>query len=175
MFSCPVPYHIRLSRLEDLGVLPQIEHAANALFAAYGLAEQLSDIPTSFELLREGVETARLWVAADVRDCPVGFALVTTVGDNAHLDELDVDPAHGRRGLGTALVETVCDWAQTTGCRAITLTTLRHIPWNAAWYERLGFRVLEQKDLSAALQDLLHEEIRRGLPAEQRVAMRREL
>ena len=97
------------------------------------------------------------------------------IGDNAHLDELDVHPAHGQRGLGTALVEAVCDWAKASGYRAITLTTLRHIPWNARWYERLGFRVLEEHELSAALRELLREEIQRGLPAEQRVAMRREL
>jgi hypothetical protein len=59
--------------------------------------------------------------------------------------------------------------------RAITLTTLRHIPWNAPWYQRLCFRVLEENELSEALRDLLQEEIRRGLPADQRVAMQREL
>jgi GNAT superfamily N-acetyltransferase len=114
-------------------------------------------------------------VAADEDDRPVGFALARIIGDNAHLDELDVDPAHGQQGLGTALVETVCDWAEASGYCAITLTTLRHIPWNAPWYQRLGFRVLEEYEWSAALRDLLHEEIHRGLPANQRVAMRREL
>ena len=29
----------------------------------------------------------------------------------AHLEELDVQPAHGRQGLGTARVHAVCDWA----------------------------------------------------------------
>jgi ribosomal protein S18 acetylase RimI-like enzyme len=112
-------------------------------------------------------------VAADVNDRPVGFALADEIGGNAHLDELDVCPAHGQRGLGTALVEVVCHWAKASGYRAITLTTLRHIPWNAPWYQRLGFRVLEEHELSAALHQLLQEEIQRGLPADQRVAMRR--
>ena len=66
-------------------------------------------------------------------------------------------------------------WARASGHHAITLTALRHIPWNAPWYQRLGFRVLEETELSQALHDLLREEIRRGLPADQRVAMRREL
>jgi GNAT superfamily N-acetyltransferase len=168
-------YHIRLARLDDLSALPDIERAANALFADFGLAEQLANILTPIESLRAGVSTDRLWVAADEIDRPVGFALASVVGDNAHLDELDVHPAHGRRGLGAALVEAVCDWARASGYRAITMTTLRHIPWNAPWYQRLGFRVLEDNELSPALRDLLHEEIQRGLPADQRVAMRREL
>ena len=168
-------YHVRLARSDDLGALPGIERAANALFAAYGLAEQFSNLLTPIESLREGVRTDRLWVAADEVDRPVGFALAGSVGDNAHLDELDVHPAHGRRGLGAALVEAVCGWARASGYRAITLTTLRCIPWNAPWYQRLGFRVLEENELSQALRDVLQEEIRRGLPADQRVAMRREL
>jgi GNAT superfamily N-acetyltransferase len=167
--------HIRPARSDDLSALPGIERAANTLFAAYGLAEQFSNLLTPIESLREGVKTDRLWVAADEADRPVGFALAGSVGDNAHLDELDVHPAHGRRGLGAALVEAVCDWAKASGYRAITLTTLRHIPWNAPWYQRLGFRVLEENELSQALQDLLQEEIQRGLPADQRVAMRRAL
>ena len=117
-------HHIRLARTEDLSALPEIERQANTLFAAYGLAEQLSDVPTPIESLREGAQADRLWVAADE--------------DDYH---------------------------------TITLTTLRHIPWNAPWYQRLGFRVLETGELSEALRDLLQQEIQRGLPADQRVAM----
>jgi GNAT superfamily N-acetyltransferase len=168
-------YRIRLARDEDLSALPAIEREASILFAAYGLAVQLSEILTPIESLREGMQADRLWVAVDEHDHPVGFALAAIVGDNAHLDELDVHPAHGRRGLGTALVEAVCDWAKASGHCAITLTTLRHIPWNAPWYQRLGFRVLEDNELSEALRDLLQEEIQRGLPADQRVAMQRVL
>ncbi len=168
-------YRVRAARAEDLDALPDIEREAAVRFAPYGLADRLSNILTPIELLREGLQAERLWVAADETDCPVGFALASIVGDNAHLDELDVHPAHGNRGLGTALVDAVCDWAKASGYRAITLTTLRHIPWNAPWYQRLGFRVLEDHELSATLRDLLHEEIQRGLPADRRVAMCRKL
>ncbi len=168
-------YHIHLARQEDLSALPGIEREAAIRFAPYDLALPLSTILTPIESLREGLRADRLWVAADENDSPVGFALAGVVGENAHLDELDVHPAHGQRGLGTALVETVCNWAKASGYHAITLTTLRHIPWNAPWYQRLGFRVLEEHEMSEALCDLLHEEIQRGLPADQRVALRRAL
>ena len=164
-------YHIRRAQPEDLNALRLIERAADLLFAPYGLAGQLSNNITPLETLREGLRAGRLWVAVDDADQPVGFALASVVGDNAHLDELDVDPAHGRQGVGTALVETVCDWAKGSGYRAITLTTLRHIPWNVPWYQRLGFRVLEENEFSTALRDLLQDEVQRGLPADKRVAM----
>ena len=168
-------YHIRAARADDLAALPGIEREAAARFAPYGLMEPLSTILTPIELLSEGMKAERLWVAVNETDRPVGFALASVVGDNAHLDELDVHPAHGGRGLGTALVKAVCAWAKASGYSALTLTTLRHIPWNAPWYQRLGFRILAEAELTAELRDLMCEEIRRGLPAEQRVALRREL
>jgi GNAT superfamily N-acetyltransferase len=166
---------IRPARSDDLAWLTDIERQANTLFESFTLDVVLSEVLTPIEVLREGLKANRLWVAADKADRPVGFALAGVVGDNAHLDELDVHPAHGQRGIGTALVEAVCAWAKAAGYHAITLTTLRQIPWNAPWYQRLGFRVLEENELSAALRDLLREEIQRGLPVDQRVAMRREL
>jgi GNAT superfamily N-acetyltransferase len=168
-------YHIRLARTEDLSALPDIEQQANTLFERYALDVSLSEVLTPIEVLRAGLATDRLWVAIDEADRPIGFSLASVVGDNAHIDELDGHPAYGQHGIGKALVETVCAWAQSAGYRAITLTTLRHIPWNAPWYQQLGFRVLEGDELPTPLRDLLHEEIRRGLPADQRVAMRREL
>jgi GNAT superfamily N-acetyltransferase len=116
-----------------------------------------------------------LWVAVDRENRPVGFALGGVVGQNAHLDELDVLPDHGRRGLGRALVEAACDWAREAGYRAITLNTLSHIPWNGPFYERLGFRILAPAELTAEQNELLRREIEAGLPAENRVVMRREL
>jgi len=54
-------YHIRLARDGDhLIALPDIERAANALFANFGLAEQLSGLLTPIESLREGVKADRL-------------------------------------------------------------------------------------------------------------------
>jgi GNAT superfamily N-acetyltransferase len=53
----------------------------------------------------------------------VGFAHVKVLEPRAaHLEEIDVHPEHGRRGLGTQLVMAVCEWAATEGYRSVTLT-----------------------------------------------------
>jgi GNAT superfamily N-acetyltransferase len=168
-------YAIRPARPGDLAALPEIERAAAALFAEFGLAERFAAVLTGFEHLESGCAAGRLWVATDAAGVPVGFALASLLGDAAHLDELDVHPDHGRRGLGRALVAEVVAWARAQGFAAITLTTLRQVPWNAPFYESLGFHVLADAGLSPELRALLREEIERGLPAEQRVAMRKEL
>src|SRR5438445_4218578 len=42
----------------------------------------------------------------------------------------DVHPSHGRRGLGTALVREVCEWATLCGYVMLTLTTFRAVAWH---------------------------------------------
>ena len=85
-------------------------------------------------------------------------------------------PAHGRRGVGEALVDAVLAWSRARGHRAVTLTTLESVPWNAPWYRKLGFRSLAPEELTPELRELLEEDAARGIgrPPE-RVAMRKEL
>jgi GNAT superfamily N-acetyltransferase len=171
----PDGYTIRLARADELPRLADIERQAGARFAAYPFADGMTQILTPPEALQEGIGQRRLWVTVTEDDRPVGFALATVVEANAHLDELDVLPEHGRRGLGAALVDTVCAWARENGFRAIMLSTFSHVPWNAPFYARHGFRILAPEEVSETLQNLMREEAALGLPPEQRVIMRREL
>jgi len=166
-------YTIRPAIAADLPCLPDIERSAAALFAPFGLAQVFARILTPPDALEEALRIGRLWVATACDEAIVGFALASVVGGNAHLDELDVAPHHGRRGIGTGLVEAFLRWSRDSGFSGATLTTLQHVPWNAPFYQRFGFRVVEPRDLSPALSELLCQEIERGLPGENRVAMYR--
>lgn len=167
-------YTIRAGREDDLAALPEIERQAGTLFAQAGWdITVFSVIPV--EKHRMYCLAGRLWVAADVHDQPVGFAAASVVDGHAHLDELDVHPDHGRRGLGRALVERVCAWARDAGFEAVTLTTERDLPWNAPFYARLGFAILPDEVLTGGLRDLLAEEVRAGLNPATRVVMLRPL
>lgn len=107
-------------------------------------------------------------------DVAVGFAQVELIErDTAHLEEIDVDPGHGRRGLGRKLVLQVCDWAAGNGYASVTLTTFRDIPWNMPFYARLGFEIVPRTQLSQALSAIVEDETRRGLDPARRVVMRR--
>src|SRR4051812_10718368 len=106
----------------------------------------LADV-TSLAELEAASRRGTLWVArAD--DVPVGFAHVKLLEPNVvHLDELDVHPEHGRRGVGRRLVMTVCDWAATRGYAAVSLSTFRDPPWNMPFYARLGFELVAREYL----------------------------
>lgn len=155
--------------------LSEIERLAAVRFEGFGLAEVFSRIVTPLDLLRERARVGQVWVAASDDDSPVGFAVASSCDGNAHLDEVDVHPDHGRRGIGSALVLAVCAWARSAGYGVVTLSTLRNVPWNAPFYIKLGFSVLEETELTLGLQQLLEHEARIGLPMADRVLMRKDL
>ncbi len=165
-------YSITTARPHDLARLPAIELAAARLLAPYAPASVLAET-TAWNVLLEAQREGRLWVAlAD--DVAVGFAHVEIIErDVAHLEELDVDPPHGRRGLGTRLVVQVCDWAAEHGYGSVTLTTFADVPWNMPFYARLGFEVVAHAQLGGALGAIVADETRRGLDPARRVVMRR--
>jgi len=116
-------------------------------------------------------QAARLWVAL-AEDAPVGFAHVEMLADGLpHLEEIDVHPQHGRRGVGTELVRTVCRWVARSGYPEITLTTFRSVPWNFPFYTKLGFEEIPNAELRAAVAAVVQDETARGLGPRGRVVM----
>ena len=153
-------YRVRRAVAADVPALLAAERAAAERFAGHPLGERFLATPTA---------------EADFDDA-IAKPIAGEVGGHAHLEEVSVDPAHGRRGVGEALVGAVIAWARARGHRAVTLTTLESVPWNAPWYRKLGFRNLAPEELSKELRALLDEEAKRGVGrAPERVAMRKEL
>jgi GNAT superfamily N-acetyltransferase len=158
--------------LEDLTRLPAIELAAARLLAGHAPESVLNET-TSLHVLEKAQREGHLWVAlAD--DVPAGFAHVELIEPEAvHLEEIDVHPDHGRRGVGTKLVLQVCEWAAGQGYESITLTTFRDVPWNMPFYARLGFGIVNSEQVSTGLRTVLDNETRRGLDPSRRVVMKR--
>jgi GNAT superfamily N-acetyltransferase len=164
-----VQYTIAIARPRDVPLLPAIELDAARLLMDYAPAPLLLEA-TGLEVLNAAQRRGHLWVAlAD--DVPVGFAHVIEPAV-AHLQEIDVHPEHGCRGLGTRLVMAVCEWAAAAGYGSVTLTTFRDVAWNMPFYARLGFEVISLEQLSPALLSVVQGETRRGLDPRRRVAMR---
>jgi GNAT superfamily N-acetyltransferase len=152
--------------------LPAIERSAATIFGNTVPAELLEHVSSEADYLvaqQEGM----LWVALGPNDEPVGLVCAAVAGTRVHLAELDVLPAHGRRGIGTALVRTVEDWADSGEFSEVTLTTYRNLPWNAPFYARLGFTIVPEDDWDADLRCRFEEEA--GLESERvkRVVMRK--
>jgi GNAT superfamily N-acetyltransferase len=163
---------IELARPEDVAVLPEIEREAAALFSGLDLPKSVLESVCDLEDLVEALEEGLLWVARLGGGAPVGFALVELLDGVPHLDEMDVRPAFGRRGIGARLLGAVLAWARDAGHAEVTLSTFRDVPWNAPFYAKHGFRPMEEHEMSAALRANAAYETRRGLDPAARVTMR---
>lgn len=164
-------YSIVAARPKDVPALGAIELAAATLLRGHAPEAVLTEVFDVSEF-REAQAHGRLWVALD-GDTPVGFALVELLAsDLPHLEEVDVHPAHGRRGVGERLVEEVCEWAARSGYSQLTLTTYRDLPWNMPFYARLGFTEVPAAERRPELEAVFRAEIARGFDSERRLVMR---
>lgn len=166
-------YSISLAQPEHLQVLSTIEQQAASLFRGWNVPMAVLEETTPLKEFQAAQAAGLLWVALSSQSQPVGFALVEQEGPWLHLEEIDVHPSHSRRGIGRALVETICTWARAQGYPEITLTTYRDIPWNQPFYATLGFEVLDAAQLTPILQKRVAEEASRGLDPASRVVMRK--
>jgi len=171
-----VEYRIGRGEASALSALPGIDHAAGAIFSEEDIPAQnrVHGLPQVF--FEDAFREDRLFVAnEEPGGAPIGFAATTQVDGSLHLFQVSVLPAHGRKGVGRALVEAVLQEASEHGESGVTLTTFRHLPWNAPFYRKLGFEILTVEDLGPELAECLAKEARDGLDPAKRVAMRRVL
>ena len=166
---------IRPPRADELAALVAIERDAGALFATVGMPEIARDDPGSVDELEPFRSDGRAWVAVDADDRPIAYLISSEVDGCAHVEQVSVAPAHARRGLGAALIDHLGAVAAAEGRPALTLTTFRDVPWNAPYYERLGFTVVAPGDQGTELAALVAEEAERIPGDAPRVAMRRAL
>lgn len=152
----------------DVDALVEVSLAADTLFAEAGL-DLPPDDPREMLCHAERVLVA----VADGRVC--GLAATVTLDGATHLEQLAVHPDHGRRGIGSALLEAVCTEAADHGHIRATLTTFRDLAWNGPWYERRGFSVLPRSQWGPGLERQWAGEERAGISVRPRITMSRRL
>lgn len=161
------PHQVRAAEREDLDRLQDIEAAADRMFDSVMDTAHWGAPPTGAERAASG---GFLIVAGDPA---IGFAHVIELGGQFHLEQLAVHPQHARQGIGTELVYSAADLVASRGGESMTLRTFADVPWNAPFYEALGFQVVETPERLLPLVE--HEEelgLSRGGP---RVTMQRPL
>jgi GNAT superfamily N-acetyltransferase len=164
-------YQIRPARFEELPLLSHIENSAADLFLDTPYAFLVNDAPLSLNFVQQQFQAGRVWVAVDCHESVLGYAIAREVDDTLYLQQIDVEPEHGRRGIGTALVNTVCAWAQQEGYEIVSLSTFRDLPWNAPFYSKMGFHSVDEAELNTGFQQIRLKELEAGLPVLDRVIM----
>ena len=164
-------WSLRLARKADAEAMPAIEAAAGQMFQA---VEGLSDIAEGHTVPVERLERyirKGHSLVSHVGERMAGFLVTEPFGRELHVWECSVHPDFQQRGIGAGLLRAAMIDARNSGFRTLTLTTFRDVPWNAPFYERLGFEEVTALDAHPRLAGELALEADDGLPVERRCAM----
>ncbi|MFE1290191.1 GNAT family N-acetyltransferase [Streptomyces sp. NPDC058751] len=166
---------IRAVRPDELPLLQDIERAAGKSFHDIGMPEIADDEPLPLGQLTRCQEAGLAWVAVDDTDFPVAYLIAERVDGNLHVEQVSVHPGSARRGVGRLLLDRLADQATSQGAAALTLTTFTEVPWNAPYYARCGFRLLDDDQLTPGLRRIREREAAHGLDRWSRCCMLRTL
>lgn len=160
---------IRPAHPTELELLQEIENASGELFRTIGMPEIADDDPLPLDVLHELQQKGQVWAA--IKDHPVAWIAAEVIDGCAHVEQVSVHPDHARQGIGRRLLDHVATWARARNLTALTLTTFRAVPWNAPYYEKLGFQ--QVTTLGPGLADIVEHETERGLDPTGRTCLRR--
>ena len=118
---------------------------------------------------RPHLAAGTLWVA-EVEGSLAAFLAALAHGRRLHIDEFDVQRDLQGQGIGRRLLAHAIDWAKAEGFNTMSLTTFRNIPWNAPFYESVGFLDWPPDEAPASIRQALLKEAAFGL--KDRCAMR---
>ncbi|CAI1909681.1 N-acetylglutamate synthase [Serratia ficaria] len=163
---------IRLARRRDIPLLMAVERSAAQLFRRLPEWRFIADGEVmSAQRHADFIERRSEWLAESREGAIAGFIAVQPQQADWHIAELSVADDWQRRGVGRQLIAAVADAAKRRGAHRLTLTTFAAVPWNAPYYRRLGFRPIEEPQLSPELRRHLAADAAHGFAADSRCAM----
>ncbi|HDR9480917.1 TPA: GNAT family N-acetyltransferase [Burkholderia aenigmatica] len=167
------PILIRPATRDDAAAMAAIEVAAAQRFREIGMTHIAEAEPTDTAAVLVRIDGGRAYVAVDAHGACVGFAFYRLLdAQRLYLEELDVAPSHAGQRIGARLIEQVMARAAQDGIAEVVLSTFREAPWNAPYYARLGFEVLDDAMLDDMLRTIRAYHVSLGLDETQRVFMR---
>lgn len=163
---------IRLGSADEIHKVAPLELAAAEAFRTIGMDAIADDAPMSEAELLAAIDEQRFWVAVEY-----GVLKAYLVGDflprSLHIDQVTVHPDASRRGLGALMIESVSADPRARERGLITLTSFANVPWNAPYYERIGFIDIAESDWPEGVAEKVALEQSKNLAAWPRVVMQR--
>lgn len=161
---------IRHARPSDIPALRLVEASAAAMYRGTRMDFAANTVPNHPDLLLTAIERSLMWVAEE-DDAVVGFLFAEPVGGGLYLREVAVAVPAQQRGHGRALVMACIAAAHARRDRLVMLTTDRALAWNAPFYAKLGFAIVDGDAIPLEPRRRLAGQFAAGFDPEYRCAM----
>ena len=149
--SSPTSYTFRRATEKDIDTLTAIETNAASIFKDIPELADLGGSHVAVETIHDWLSNGRVYIAED-NGTPAGFVAAIPRDTAVYVAEVSTLPAYQGKGVGTALLGLVMDWARERAASTddrprVSLTTYREVSWNAPWYRKLGFKEVEPETI----------------------------
>jgi GNAT superfamily N-acetyltransferase len=168
-------YEVRLARAADLPRLPAVEMAAAQRFLSSLHPDAAEGYPISVALHQTWLPHDGVWIAETAHREIVGFACWVPLAMDMYVVEVDVHPAHAGRRVGAKLLDALSAFGGRLGFGRLVLRTFRDVPWNAPYYQRLGFEALPEREEHPELTSVRRQEASVGLDTTARSTLYRSI
>ena len=165
---------IRLVRPSDLPALRLVEASAASMYCGTRMDFAAATGPNRPGDLSAALGRGLMWVAEE-DGAVVGFLFAEPVGTGLYLRDVAVAVPSQRRGHGRALVLAGIAAGRARHDRMVTLTTDREIVWNAPFYAKLGFEIVEGDAIPLESRRRLAGQLAAGFDPRYRCAMTLEI
>src|SRR5690606_12878830 len=139
---------IRKTTNQDTPLLPEIERSSGELFRQYPGLQWIADDDVQSEAQHQAFVAEGVALVAELEGAVVGFLTGSLEPDALHIWQIAVGRTHQRRGIGRKLIEAAQQLAVDHAPIALTLTTFRDVPWNEPYYQKLGIKTLDERDIN---------------------------
>ena len=161
---------IRLSQPSDLPAVRRVEVSAATVFVGTHMDFAANHALNNPADLLTAMGRRLMWVMVSASEI-VGFVFAEPSAQGLYVRELSVAAPQQQRGHGTALMGTCVSVARERGSEMIMLTTDRSLAWNAPFYTRLGFSIVEGDAIPVEAQRRLAGQYAAGFDPARRCAM----
>jgi len=131
---------LRPARPDDREAIERLVEAAYG-----GYVERIGRRPAPMDADYTGLIDDGHVTVADSDGAVVGVIVLAPMADHLLVENVAVDPAAQRTGLGRRLMDHAEDEARELGLSELRLYTNEHMVENIAWYPRLGYRASERR------------------------------
>lgn len=148
---------VRFAAVRDVARIEDIESAADEVLATLlGLDEPFEAEEAIVRLTMPG-----FLLVAERDERVIGFVHVVTDDADAQLEQLAVDPAHARTGVGRALVDAAAAQAANRGSTSLTVRTFSDVGASPRFHHAVGFAEVEPR--TTFHRDIVAAEVEMGL------------
>jgi ribosomal protein S18 acetylase RimI-like enzyme len=130
-------------RPATLGDREAIERIVEAAYGGY--VERIGRRPAPMDADYTALIGDGLVTVADRDGVVLGMIVLVPMADHVLVENVAVDPAAQRGGVGRRLMAHAEDEARALGLSELRLYTNEHMVENIAWYPRLGYRETERR------------------------------